>query len=175
MVPLRPFRPDDAPVLLTLFRDTIRRVNCRDYSPAQIAAWASDDIDPDEWATRFAGRFVVVAEDAGRLAGFAELEANGHIDRVYVSADYQGQGVGRALLAEVVAEARRLGLVRLLVEASITARPFFESQGFAMLAPQVVVRRGVEFVNYRMERMLAEPGAADVTMKVKSRLRDGGR
>jgi len=99
----------------------------------------------------------VVAEDAGRLAGFAELEANGHIDRVYVSADYQGQGVGRALLAEVVAEARRLGLVRLLLEASITARPFFESQGFAMVTPQVVVLRRVEFVNYRMERMLAEP------------------
>jgi putative acetyltransferase len=160
MVKLRPFRPDDAPVLLTLFRDTIRRVNCRDYSPDQIAAWASDDIDPDEWASRFAGRFVVVAEDAGRLAGFAELEANGHIDRVYVSADSQGQGVGRALMAEVVAEAWRLGLVRLFLEASITARPFFESQGFALLAPQVVVRRGVEFVNYRMERMLAEAGTA---------------
>jgi putative acetyltransferase len=147
-------------VLLTLFRDTIRRVNCRDYSPAQITAWASDDIDSDEWAARFAGRFVVVAEDAGGLAGFAELEVNGHIDRMYVSVDHQGQGVGRVLLAEVVAEARRLGLVRLLVEASITARPFFESQGFAMLAPQVVVCRGVEFVNYRMERMLAGPAAA---------------
>jgi hypothetical protein len=31
MASLRPFRPDDAPGLLTLFRDTIRRVNCRDY------------------------------------------------------------------------------------------------------------------------------------------------
>jgi putative acetyltransferase len=154
MVSLRPFRPDDARALLTLFRDTIRRVNSRDYSPAQIAAWASDDIDPDQWASRFAGRFVAVAEDAGRLAGFAELEANGHIDRVYVSADCQGQGVGRALLAEVMAEARRLGLVRLFVEVSITARPFFESQGFLMLAPQVVVCRGAEFINYRMERML---------------------
>ncbi len=160
MVSLRPFRPDDAPVLLTLFRDTIRRVNCRDYAPAQIAAWASDDIDPDQWASRFAGRFVVVAEDQGRPAGFAELEANGHLDRVYVSADHQGQGVGRALVAAVVAEARRLGLVRLFVEASITARPFFEAQGFAMLAPQVVVCRGVELVNYRMERLLAGPGRA---------------
>jgi putative acetyltransferase len=160
MVLLRPFRPDDAPVLLTLFRDTIRRVNCQDYSPDQIAAWASDDIDPDKWATRFAGRFVVVAEDAGRLAGFTDLEANGHIDRFYVSADHQGQGVGRAMLTEVVAEARRLGLVRLFVEASITARPFFESQGFAMVAPQVVVLRGVEFVNYRMERLLPDPDAA---------------
>ena len=160
MVTSRTYRPDDAPALLTLFRDTIRRVNCRDYSPVQIAAWASDEIDPDKWSAAFAGRFVVVAEDAGRLAGFTELETNGHIDRFYVSADHQGQGIGRGLMAAVVAEARRLGLVRLFVEVSITARPFFESQGFAMLAPQVVVLRGVEFVNYRMERMLAEPGAA---------------
>jgi putative acetyltransferase len=157
MTNLRSYQPDDAPVLLALFRDTIRRVNCRDYSPAQIAAWASDDIDPADWASRFAGRFVIVAEDAGRVVGFAELEVSGHIDRVYVSADHQGQGVGHALLAAVVAEARRLRLVRLLVEASITARPFFEAHGFSVIAPQVVASRGVEFVNFRMERVLAEP------------------
>src|SRR5579883_1124642 len=102
MITLRPYRPDDAPALLALFRDTIRRVNSRDYSPAQIAAWASDEIDPDAWASRFAGRFVVVAEDAGRPAGFAELEANGHIDRVYVSADHQRQGIGRVMLTAVL-------------------------------------------------------------------------
>ena len=49
------------------------------------------------------------------------------------------------------------GCFRECLEASITARPFFESQGFAMVTPQVVVLRRVEFVNYRMERMLAEP------------------
>jgi hypothetical protein len=32
-----------------------------------------------------------------------------------------------------------------------------------VLTPQVVTLRGVEFVNYRMERMLAEPGATDGT------------
>jgi putative acetyltransferase len=157
MATLRPYRPDDAAALLALFQDTIRRVNCRDYSPAQVAAWASDDINPAEWAARFTGRFAVVAEEAGRVAGFAELEADGHIDRVYVSADHQGQGVGRTLLSAVMAEARRVGLARLLVEASITARPFFEAQGFRLIAPQVVRCRGVEFVNYRMERVLAEP------------------
>jgi putative acetyltransferase len=55
----------------------------------------------------------------------------------------------------VVTEARRLGLARLFTEASITARPFFEAQGFAMLAPQVVWCRGAEFVNFRMEHLLA--------------------
>ncbi|HEX4592514.1 MAG TPA: GNAT family N-acetyltransferase [Gemmataceae bacterium] len=152
MFTLRPFHPEDAPALLALFKDTIRRINCRDYNPEQIAAWASDEIDPAHWANRFAGRFVPVAEIDGRPVGFAELESNGHLDRFYVSADHQRQGIGRALMAAILAEARRLGLVRLFSEASITARPFFESQGFAVLGPQVVTCRGAEFVNYCMER-----------------------
>ena len=160
MITLRAFRSEDAPALLALFRDTIRRVNCRDYSPEQIAAWASDEIDTAIWFGRFNDRFVPVAEESGRPVGFAELEANGHIDRVYVSADYQRRGIGRMLLAAIVTEARRLGINRLFTEASITARPFFESQGFAVLSPQLVKCRGVEFVNYRMERPLAESSHA---------------
>ena len=157
MVTLRPYRPEDAPVLLALFRDTIRRVNSRDYSSTQIAAWASDDIDTGSWFGRFSGRFVPVAEQAGSPVGFAELEPNGHIDRVYVSADHQRCGIGQRLLAALVAEAQRMGIARLSTEASITARPFFEAQGFVVLAPQVVTCRGVEFVNYRMERELGGP------------------
>jgi putative acetyltransferase len=157
MVTLRPYRPDDAPALLALFRDTIRRVNIRDYSLAQVAAWASDGIDTVVWFGRFTGRYVPVAEEAGRPVGFAELESNGHIDRVYVSADHQRRGIGRQLLDAVVAEARRVGLDRLFTEASITARPFFEAHGFTTLAPQVVTCRGAEFVNYRMERVIGEP------------------
>jgi putative acetyltransferase len=154
VVTLRPYRPDDAPALLTLFRDTIHRVNSRDYSPAQIAAWASDDIETVVWFGRFNGRYVPVAEEAGRPVGFAELEPNGHIDRVYVSADHQRRGIGRMLLDALIAEARRAGLARLFTEASITARPFFETHGFVVLAPQVVMCRGAEFINYRMERVL---------------------
>ena len=160
VVTLRTYRADDAPTLLALFRDTIRRVNSRDYSPAQVAAWASDDIDTVRWFGRFAGRFVPVAEEAGRPVGFAELEADGHIDRVYISADHQGRGIGRALLAAVVAEARRVAIARLFTEASITARPFFEAQGFVVRTPQVVTCCGAEFVNYRMARVLTEPSTA---------------
>lgn len=152
MIILRPYRPEDAPALLALFRDTIRRVNLRDYSPEQIAAWASDDIDEIAWAQRFAGRFAAVAEEAARPVGFADLEPNGHVDRLFVSADHQRRGIGRLLLSAVIAEAERLGLKRLHADVSITARPFFEAHGFVVLAPEVVTCRGVEFVNFRMER-----------------------
>ena len=155
MVTLRLYQPDDAPALLALFRNTIRRINSRDYSPAQVAAWASDDIDPARWCGSFEGRFVPVAEEDGCPVGFAELERDGHIDRVYVAADHQGRGIGRQLLSAVLAEARRSRVGRVFTEASITARPFFHAQGFTVLARQMVTVRGVDFVNYRMERLIA--------------------
>lgn len=151
---LRPYRPTDAPALLDLFRDTIRRVNARDYEAEQIRAWASEEIELRAWASRFEGRFVVVAEAAENPVGFAELDPGGHVDRVYVSADHQGQGIGAALLAAIEADAGRIGLARLWVEACITARPFFEARGFTVTAPQVVTLRGVDFVNYRMEKSI---------------------
>jgi putative acetyltransferase len=154
VVQIREFQPDDAPTLLAQFRDTVRRINARDYSAEQIGAWASDEIDVEGWAARFGGRFVKVAEEEARIVGFGELEEGGRIDRFYVAADSQGRGVGRALLGAIVDEARRRGMEGLVVEASITARPFFERQGFGVVAPQVVRLRGVEFRNFRMSRRL---------------------
>ncbi len=157
---IRPYTPSDATSLLSLFRDTIRRVNARDYTPEQIRAWASDEIDPGHWAMRFEGRFVVVAILDGQPAGFAELESSGHIDRFYVAADHQRQGIGAALWSAIEKEARLHGYSRLFLEASLTARPFFESRGCRVIAPQVVTCRGEKFLNFRMERPLIESDAA---------------
>lgn len=153
-IAIRPYQPADAPTLLALFRDVIRRVNSRDYDPQQIAAWASDDIAPHAWAARFEQRFAIVAEFNDRIAGFSELEPDGHIDRFYVSADHQRLGAGKSMLEALVDEAQRNGISHLYAEVSITAQPFFASQGFALIARQTVVARGVEFVNFRMERRL---------------------
>ena len=117
---LRAYREEDAPALLALFRDTIRGVNARDYSPEQVRVWASGDIDPGWWAGRFAGRFAVVIESGERAIGFADLEPDGHIDRFFVSADHQRRGVGPALLAAIAAEAGRARVGRMFTEASIT-------------------------------------------------------
>ncbi|MFM8584368.1 MAG: GNAT family N-acetyltransferase, partial [Planctomycetaceae bacterium] len=59
------------------------------------------------------------------------------------------------------AEAARLGLQRLDLEASLTAQPFFEACGWRQLARQQVERRGQLLTNFRMEKEL--PGAAGVT------------
>lgn len=155
MFTIRPYRPTDAPLLLDLFKDTIRRVNCRDYAPAQIAAWTSE-IRLEAWTAKLAARWCVVAEmnDNQRLGGFADLEADGHLDRFYVHADNQRCGVGRALLSAVMEQANHWQLPRVFSEVSITARPFFLSQGFRVITDQLVFSRGAAFLNYRMERIL---------------------
>lgn len=152
LVAIRAYQPADSPALLALFRDTIRRINCRDYNPQQVALWTSDEITLEGWTARFEQRFAIVAELEGRIAGFTELAPDGHIDRFFVSAVHQRLGVGKALASALFAEADRQGLVRLYLDASITARPFFESMGFVVVTPQTVVVRGVEFRNFRMER-----------------------
>lgn len=150
-VSIRPFRSDDVPVLFALFRDTVHRVNSRDYSPEQIAAWAPAEINAARWAT-LAERFAVVAEVDGEGAGFADLEPDGHLDRFFVHADHQGRGVGTAMMRAIVEESERIGVPRLFAEVSITARPFFERHRFVVLGEQQVVVRGVSLTNFRMER-----------------------
>ena len=123
-VTVREYRPADAPALVALFRDTILRATAGDYNPAQLRAWAGEGAAPANWVTRFEGRYVRVAEVCGVVAGFAELEADGHIDRVYVSADHARRGIGRALLTDVIAEAARRGDGLELQQLSFEFRAF---------------------------------------------------
>lgn len=151
---LRPFRPDDTLKLLDLFKDTIRRVNARDYDADQIAAWSSDEIDPVAWGNRFEGRFAIVAEIEDRPVGFTDLTHEGYLDRLFVSADHQRQGMASALMDSILAEANRLGLNRIHVNVSLTARPFFESYGFEIVEAKVTEIRGASLPNFSMSLSL---------------------
>jgi GNAT superfamily N-acetyltransferase len=161
-VDVRSFQPTDTAAIVTLFRDTIHRINSRDYTPEQVNAWAPAEMDLGRWAARLRASFTVVAEEDGDLLGFANLEANGHVDCLYTHAAHQGRGVATALLQALERKAKELGLARLFTEASITARPFFAARGFVVLARQEVECRGARFVNFRMEKYLtAAPPASE--------------
>jgi GNAT superfamily N-acetyltransferase len=57
---------------------------------------------------------------------------------MYVSPEERGRGVGRALLAALEAEARALGVSRLVLETGIRqsrAIALYERAGFASIAP----------------------------------------
>jgi GNAT superfamily N-acetyltransferase len=151
---IRRATPNDALAIATLYHDTVKKINSRDYGPAQIGAWAGAVPDEEKWRARQAGRTTFVDEQSGIIRGFAELENDGHIGAVYVHADYQGERIASALLDEVEKEALACGATCLSTEASITAAQFFAKRGFETVAAQDVEFQGQIFRNYRMRKQV---------------------
>jgi putative acetyltransferase len=154
---VRRYEPTDLRAVVELLRASVRRIARRDYSEEQVLAWAPDEVDWEARARRHSSRPTWVAEIGGAVAGFADLEPDGHVDFMYVHPEHQRVGVASALWRTIEAAARDLRVPRLFAEVSITARPFFEAQGFRLVAEQTVQRRGEALTNYRMEKLL-EPG-----------------
>jgi N-acetylglutamate synthase-like GNAT family acetyltransferase len=73
-----------------------------------------------------------VCEKQGRIAGSCVLEIYSpkiaEIRSFVVHKDYRSQGVGKALIAEAVAEARKRNIREIMVVTS--AREYFEKQNF---------------------------------------------
>ncbi|TWT68836.1 GNAT family N-acetyltransferase [Crateriforma conspicua] len=149
---LRPFRCDDAEACLALLRDCVHRVNSRDYDPDQIKAWASPTIDLERWRARFDDRFAYVATEDDCIVGFTDMTREGHLDRLFVSADHQGRGIARGLVRRLLKDAIDHSIEEITTDASITAKPFFERMGFSVVREQSVECRGVWLTNYRMRR-----------------------
>ena len=152
---IRQATQQDASEIMKLFYETIHTINIRDYSQEQVNAWAPDTMTVDRWVKRQDTKQTFVADHNGQIVGFAEFEPDGHIDFFFTHKDFQGQRVGTQLLDTIVTQAIQLQLSRLFVEVSITARPFFEHRGFAIVKPQEVECRGVNLLNFVMERYLS--------------------
>jgi putative acetyltransferase len=154
-VTIRRFQASDADAIARLFHETVRTVNLQNYTLSQVQAWAPGDLYFRDWVSVCQERFTLVAESTRTIAGFAELEThNGHIDCFYCSKDHQRKGVGKQLYKAIEQEARSLQLTQLCVEASITAKPFFEQMGSTVLQSQTVSTRGQSFVNNEMQKLL---------------------
>ncbi|WP_008312324.1 GNAT family N-acetyltransferase [Leptolyngbya sp. PCC 6406] len=155
MINIRLFKTQDVEQIAQLFHDTVREVNVRDYSSNQVRAWAPDDIHFRNWLEVCSNRFTyVAAADDGTIAGFGELEANGHIGCFYCHKNYQRCGLGRQIYQAIEAKAVELSVSRLFTEASITAKPFFQRMGFLVIKEQEVTCRGKTLINYAMEKLL---------------------
>jgi len=125
-------------------------------SPAALALVAALDAEltrryPEEGANHFRldleevadgrGAFLI-ATRGGLPIGCGAVrrldERDAEIKRMYVSPGERGRGVGRVILAALEAEARRLGLCRLVLETGDRqpeALGLYERAGFARIPP----------------------------------------
>lgn len=137
-----------------LFHSAVHAIAKDDYTQAQKAVWAPTPPDYAFWSQRLANKRPWVALINERIAGFIELDDDGHIDCAYTHPEFQGQGIASALYRKLEAQAKEQGLPRLYVEASKPARRFFAARGFVLVKRNEIVRHGVTLINYTMEKSL---------------------
>lgn len=152
---IRGYRHGDHVAIATIFCRAVHEIACQDYTPAQCAAWSETKPNPEHWEKRCERKQPFVSVVNGEIAGFLELDPDGHIDCAYVNPDFQRRGIMTGLVQHAVEVASAMKLPRLYVEASIGARCLFERMGFQVLAEQEVAIGEQRLVNHRMELMLA--------------------
>lgn len=152
---MRPLLPDDVPLLAEIFRASIEELTADDYSEAQRAAWASAADDEEELGQRLARALTLVATYDGAAVGFAALAGNSRIDMLYVHPAAAGRGAG-AMLADALEKlAAARGTKELSVEASDSARGFFEKRGYVARTRNTVAVAGEWLANTTMSKTLA--------------------
>jgi putative acetyltransferase len=127
---LRPFLTEDAPLLADIFRAAIAELTADDYSEAQQEAWAAAADDEAAFAKKLGGQLTLIATLDGSPVGFASLAGKDKIDMLYVHPAAAGQGVGAMLVDALEKLAGARGVPKLSVDASDTARGFFEKRGY---------------------------------------------
>ena len=145
----RKYAKTDCAELAELFYDTVHTVNAKDYTREQLDAWATGEINLEEWDESFQAHLTVVAEMDDQIVGFGDMEETGYLDRLYVHKDYQRRGVATAICDALEQNTKA---AEFITHASITARPFFEKRGYTVVREQQVERRGELLTNFVMRK-----------------------
>jgi putative acetyltransferase len=157
---LRPMLPADVALLREIFRDSIEDLTADDYTEAQQEAWASAADDEKAFGEKLAGELTLVATLSGSPVGFAALEGKDKIDMLYVHPAAAGQGVGAMLIDALEKLAGSRGTAKLTVDASDTARGFFEKRGYVAQQRNSVSMGDEWLANTTLAKQLAKREAS---------------
>jgi GNAT superfamily N-acetyltransferase len=152
---MRTIRFEEVGAILDLIRRAVER-GCRQYYDSAQRAGVFG-VYAQSLFVESLGPFDSVTALAGdRLVGFAQLDpASARLRALFVDAELQQRGVGRALLAEIERRALARGLQRLHGAMSLNAVTFYSRAGFRPYpGPERLVAAGVTVPVVRMEKTL---------------------
>ena len=145
----------DIPELKQLFKDTILSVNRNDYSLEEAEDWASCGDNNQHWLELINTLHFIIAENEdGHAVGFASISDEGYLHSLFVHKNYQRQGVATLLYDTIEELAKHKQIAKITSEVSITAKPFFEKQGFTVDEEQRRKANKLQLTNYKMSKVV---------------------
>ncbi|MGY4625231.1 GNAT family N-acetyltransferase [Bradyrhizobium sp. USDA 4486] len=153
---LRPFLPEDVPVLAAIFTASIEELTGDDYSEAQQQAWM-EAAEDEQFGKHLATDLTLIATLEGSPVGFASLRGTDHIRMLYVHPAVSGQGIATMLVDALEKLAGSRGATALTVDASDTAQNFFAKRGYTAQRRNSVTVNDEWLANTTMKKTLGAP------------------
>lgn len=133
MVSLRAATREDAGAMARIQSESLRE-NARDhYTHEQLEHLAPDPVPAVIPDTEFddGSRRQIVAETDNTIVGWGSVHLEEKVlAATFVDPDHAGQGIGRSIVERLETIARREGVERLVVPASLNAVGFYEAMGY---------------------------------------------
>ena len=133
---IRRLNESDAQAVSELIITTIRISNVGDY-PADLMEELVKTQTPEHVLQRASWTHFYVAEEAGRIIGCGAIgpywgkQDESSLFSIFVHPDYQGRGVGRAIIKKLEQDEFALRAKRIEIPASITGLPFYRKMGYS--------------------------------------------
>lgn len=127
---IRTARDDDRKAIWRVHTDAVRELCAGFYQPDEIDVWIGR-LTPDSYRSAILHRVMLVAERDGDVVGFGQLDVERcEIEAVYVLPALARQGLGSRLLANLEEIARRRGVGRVTLCASLNAEAFYAAHAY---------------------------------------------
>lgn len=132
---IRPFEQTDAIAVSELIRNTIRISNVKDY-PFELMERLIESQTPQHVIERASWtHFYVVYEHekiigCGAIGPYWGKEDESSLFTIFVLPEYQGKGIGRAIIDTLENDIYFLRARRIEIPASITGVPFYLKMGY---------------------------------------------
>ncbi|MFT5511667.1 MAG: putative acetyltransferase [Bacteroidia bacterium] len=145
----------DIPSLIEVFETGISQAAKADYSPLEIQSWLETAQIATRWSRLIEEQYVLIVLEGNKVVGFGSLKGEDYVDFIYVHGQHLRKGIAQRVLDALISKAVFQNVDFLCSDVSLTAKPFFEKNGFKVIHKNENQRGNEVLINFRMRKALA--------------------
>ena len=150
---IREYTFEDAEAHAEVHSQSVRGIASKDYSQEEVEAWVKEEPE-DEQLPEEKERFVAETEE-GEIVGFSDYnKEEKELTGLYIKPEYSETGLAPKLLSKAEKAAKEDGIEKLTCISTITAKNFYQRQGYKIREKTNHQIEDQELTVYKIEKEL---------------------